>query len=212
MGGFGTDITPDGKWAIILLPGDPAGKLQIVPVGPGQGKVLHWDGIQPLWAMWYPDGKHILLNAIQSSQGRALYLTDVDGTTPKLLSSDLAIRAGVSPDGHSVVVRENGVLGIRSEAADTLKVLSGFAPGENPIAWTTDSKHLFVQASDPTGVTISKLHVETGKREPWQVIHPKEQVGLRPMVNPTAITPDGRWMVFAYRTDLGQLYRSDTLK
>ncbi|WP_410964930.1 hypothetical protein, partial [Salmonella sp. SAL04286] len=63
-----------------------------------------------------------------------------------------------------------------------------------------------------TGVSISKLDVETGKRELWQVIRPKEQVGLRPMADPTAITPDGRWMVFAYGTELGQLYRSDTLR
>jgi hypothetical protein len=56
------------------------------------------------------------------------------------------------------------------------------------------------------------MDVETGKRELWQVIHPKPQVGLRLMANPTPITPDGRWMAFAYGTDLGQLYRSDKLK
>jgi hypothetical protein len=41
---------------------------------------------------------------------------------------------------------------------------------------------------------------------------PETTGGLRLMANPTPITPDGRWMAFAYGTDLAQLYRSDKLK
>jgi len=37
-------------------------------------------------------------------------------------------------------------------------------------------------------------------------------VGLRPMITPVAVTPDGRWMAFTYKTQLGQLYRSDMLR
>ena len=55
-GGYASDITLDGKWALVVLPDDPAARLQIVPVGPGQAHVLHWDGIQPRWAEWFPDG------------------------------------------------------------------------------------------------------------------------------------------------------------
>jgi hypothetical protein len=32
------------------------------------------------------------------------------------------------------------------------------------------------------------------------------------MVTPVSMTPDGRWIAFTYKTQLGQLYRSDTLK
>jgi hypothetical protein len=32
------------------------------------------------------------------------------------------------------------------------------------------------------------------------------------MVADIAITPDGRWMSYAYRTQVSQLYRSDNLK
>ena len=52
-GGFGTDLSPDGQWALISLPGDPARRVQIVPTGPGQARVFHWDGIEPLWANWF---------------------------------------------------------------------------------------------------------------------------------------------------------------
>jgi Tol biopolymer transport system component len=69
-----------------------------------------------------------------------------------------------------------------------------------------------VQATTATGLNIYKIDVDSGQRELWQTITPKDATGLRPMNTPTAITPDGRWMAFGCRTQLGQLYRSDTLK
>ena len=62
------------------------------------------------------------------------------------------------------------------------------------------------QASQP----LSDL--QTGRSELWQVIKPKDQVALRPMVNAVAITPDSRWMAYQYGTRVSQLYVSETLK
>jgi hypothetical protein len=70
----------------------------------------------------------------------------------------------------------------------------------------------FVQATTAAGLNIYRLEVDSGKRELWQTITPKDATGLRPMNVRTAITPEERWMAFVCRTQLGQLYRSDTLK
>ncbi len=210
-GGFGTDISPDGKWALIMMPSDATGRLQLVPVGPGQARVLHWDGFQLRWALWFADGQHILLNASQAGQPEGLYFTDVNGSAPKRVMPAVTDWSTVSPDGRSLSTTHNGawvILSIDGKA----KPIPGMQPGEFPVAWAEDSKHVFTQTIIPTGLTINKVDVESGKRELWRVVTPKDQVGLRPMVTPTAITPDGRWMAFTYRTQLGQLYRSDTLK
>src|SRR5580692_3079416 len=210
-GGYGTDISPDGKWAIVLFAGDPAERLQIVPVGPGQARVFHWDGIQPQWAQWFPDGHRILLIASQSGE-QSVYLTDVDGSTPKRLSPGDAPYAAVAPDGQSfisTVDREAFV--IRSLSDGSSKPIPGIQDGEQPIGWA-DSKHVFVQPPTATGQNIYKLDIESGRRELWQAITPKDATGLRPMNVPIAVTPDGRWMAFGWRTQLGQLYSSDTLK
>jgi hypothetical protein len=210
-GGYGTDISPDGKWAIVLLPDDPAHRLQIVPVGPGQARALQWDGMKPRWAQWFPDGHRILLIASQSGE-QSVYLTDVDGSTPKRLSPGDAPYAAVAPDGQSfisTVDREAFV--IRSLSDGSSKPIPGIQDGEQPIGWA-DSKHVFVQPPTATGQNIYKLDIESGRRELWQAITPKDATGLRPMNVPIAITPDGRWMAFGWRTQLGQLYSSDTLK
>jgi hypothetical protein len=117
----------------------------------------------------------------------------------------------VAPDGQSFIVDQNGSFVVRSLSDGSSKPLPGIQAGEEPIGWA-DSKHVFVQATTATGLTISKVDAESGKRELWQTITPKDATGLRPMRTATAITPDGRWMAFGCRTQLGQLYRSDTLK
>ena len=210
-GGYATDISPDGKWAMVILPDDPAQRVQIVPVGPGQGRVLHWDGIQPRWSEWFPDGRRILMLASQSGQAEALYLTDVDGSTPKRLSPGSAPWGAVAPDEQSFISVQKGAVVVRSISDGSSKPIPGIQAEELPIGWA-DTKHVFVQATIATGVRIYKVNIESGQRELWQTITPKDATGLRPMKTPTAITPDGQWMAFGCRTQLGQLYRSDTLK
>jgi Tol biopolymer transport system component len=210
-GGYGTDITPDGKWALVLFGGDPAGRLQIVPVGPGQARAFHWDGIQPQWAEWFPDGHRILLLANQGGGAEAVFVTDANGATPKQLSQEDAPWGAVAPDEQSFIVEQNRAFVVRSMSDGSSKPLPAIRGEEFPIGWA-DSKHVFVQATTATGLNIYKVDVESGGRELWQTITPKDATGLRPMNTPTAITPDGRWIAYGCRTQLGQLYRSDTLK
>ena len=101
---------------------------------------------------------------------------------------------------------------VQSTEGNATRTIAGIQPGEGPTAWASDSQHVFVQASSATGINIYKVDVDSGKRELWQAIVPKEQRGLRPLTWSAAITPDGRWIAFNYRTTTGQLYRSDTMK
>jgi Tol biopolymer transport system component len=210
-GGYASDISPDGKWALVQLPDDPAKRVQIVPVGPGQARALQWDGMQPRWAEWFPDGEHILMVASQSGQAEAVYLTDVNGSTPKQLSPGRISWGAIAPDGQSFIKYQNRNVVIVSISDGSSKPIPGIQDGDDPIGWA-DLKHVFVQATTAAGLNIYKIDLESGRRELWQTITPKDAVGLRPMVTPSAITADGRWMAFGYRTQLGQLYRSDTLK
>jgi uncharacterized protein YbaA (DUF1428 family) len=211
-GGFGVDISPDAKWALIILPGAVDGTIQIVPTGPGQLSALHWDNFQPIWGAWFPDSDRILLVG-QSGETRGLFATDRRGATPKFISASTAGRPEVSPDASSILVgdpqRTMGVFGITS---NSFKPIPGLEQNESVISWSADPQHVFTQARTPVGLNIFKLDLTSGRRELWQTIVPKDQVGLRPMSNEIAITPDGHWMSYAYRTQLSQLYRTDNLQ
>jgi Tol biopolymer transport system component len=210
-GGYGAGISPDGKWALVLFAGDPSARLQIVPVGPGQARAYHWDGLQPQWAQWFPDGHRILLVANQRDASEAVFVTDADGTTPKQLATGNTPWQAISPDQQSFILYQKDGPVIRSLSDGSSKPIPGMQYPEFPAGWA-DSKHIFVQTRIPTGLNIYKLDIESGRRELWQTITPKDAVGLRPMTIPIGITPDGRWMAYMSRTQLGQLYSSDTLK
>jgi Tol biopolymer transport system component len=213
-GGFGTDITADGKWALIVMPGDPAARVQIVPVGAGQARVLHWDGFQPSWAHWLPDGQRILMVATTPGHISSVYVTDVNGGAPKHVS-DLGVWPGIAPDGQSYIAVVEGKPVIKSLSQETiLEIPTGEAtlPEERPISWSSDSQHVFTGSTIQGGANIYRVDLRTGKHELWQTIKPKDQIGLMPMNYPIGITPDGRWMAFTYTAVRSQLYRSDTMK
>ncbi len=141
-----------------------------------------------------------------------MFLTDVSGLSPKLVSHDRVPRMGVGMDGQTYLSRQGDKWSVQSVAGSDAKLLTAIEAEERPIAWSLDTQHIFAQVTEPTGLTIYKVDLNSGRQELWQTVKPKDQVGLRPMVTQTAITPDGRWMAFTYSTQLGQLYRSETLK
>src|SRR5262249_22076251 len=145
--------------------------LQMVPVGAGQAKALHWDGFQPLWAGWFPDGQHIFLWARNAERSFALYVTDRDGSTPKLFPGIPDRWDGarlMAPDSLHFFQSENGAWVVRLLASDSIQPIPGMQPGEEPIGWASDSKHIFTQLLTPTGLTIGKVDVSSGQREVWQ--------------------------------------------
>jgi hypothetical protein len=211
--GFGADLSPDGKFALVVKADDPQMRLQILPVGAGEKRILHWEGVQPIWAEWYTDGEHIQLIA-SSPPGHptGIYVTDVRGTPPKLILEGGSERAGVSPDGAWVFWRHNGKRLLQSTTGPESKEMPALPEKQRPIAWGTDGSQIFTQENETYGVNLGRLDLKTGKVEPWQTIKPKDQVGLRVMYNPVAITPDGKWMAYTYGNELDQLYVSDGLK
>jgi Tol biopolymer transport system component len=211
--GFGSDITADGKLALMVKADDPQMRVQIVPVGPGEKSVLHWDGVQPIWAQWFHDGEHILLVA-SSPPGHpvAVYVTDRKGTQPKLITEGAFGRAGASPDGAWIVYLRGGKTLLQRITGGEPKELPNIPATQVPIAWGTDEEHVFIQENHQNEIRIARLDLKTGKIEPWQVIRPRDQIGLRANNNPVAITPDGKSMAYAYGNELDQLYVSDGLK
>lgn len=211
-GGYGSDITPDGKWALVAMPDDPSDRIRIVPVGPGEAKQLHWDKFHPIWATWFPDENHILVAGNPPDKPVAFYVSDRNGTPLELLSAGYSGSAGVTPDGVSIAFVGGKTPVMMSFKDKTTRPLAGIQPDDLALNWASDSRHLFVQTVTARGADIYKVDVESGKRELWQTLTPKDTVGLQPMNFPAGITPDGHWMAFVHRNYLGQLYCSDTMK
>jgi eukaryotic-like serine/threonine-protein kinase len=211
-GGYGTDVSNDGKWVLVVMPGETQGKVQMIPVGAGEGKTLQWEGFQVSSANWFPDGQHILLFGNPAGQTVGLYETDIRGTAPKMLVKDAPVWADVMPDGENLLLLVDGALVRRSIKDGSEKKLRTLGAGEVPVDWAKEPGHLFTRIMSPTEVRIDKVDLGSEKRETWQVFQPRNQQGSLLNLEHVSITPDGRWMMMNYLDQLGQLYTSETLR
>ena len=210
--GMGVDLSPDGKWALTVDNKDAS--LKIVPIGPGEAHTLRWDGIRTRWARWFPDRYHILLYADQSGQARS-FVTDESGALPKPVPvrNFTVHEAGVAADGDTTFDKRDGGWVLLSLKDGGVKPVPSIQPDEIPISWTEDRGQAFVEGHDSLSmaILIYKVDLNSGRRELWQVIK-SSLTNFNVAVNRTTITPDGRWMVHAYRLNAGQLYISNNLR
>lgn len=211
-GGYGSDISDDGKWALVVLPGAAQGKVQVIPVGAGEGRTLQWDNFQVSSANWFPDGRHILLFGNPVGQPVGLYMTDGSGSTPKMLMKNTPAWADVMPDGQNLLLLVDGILVQRFINDGHEKKLRALQPGEVPVDWAREPNHIYTQIVSPTEIRIDKLDLASEKRENWQVFTPQNQQGALLNVEQVSITPDGHWMLFNYENQFGRFYASDTLR
>jgi Tol biopolymer transport system component len=211
-GGYGTDVSDDGKWVLVVLPGDVMGKVQVIPVGAGEAKTLQWEGFQVSSANWFPDGQHILLFGNPAGQTVGLYETDLNGTAPKMLVKEAPEWADVMPDGENLLLLVNRTLVQRSLKDGSEMKLRALEPGEVPVDWGKEPRQLFTRIVSPTEVRIDRVDLGSEKRETWQLFQPRNQQGSLLNVQQVSITPDGRWVIFNYLDQLGRLYESETLR
>ncbi len=209
-GGYASDISNDGKFVLIVMPGE--GKVQLVPVGAGETQTLHWEGFQVSAANWFPDGQHILLVGNPAGQPLGLYETDRGGTAPKVLVKTAPLWADVTPDGESLLLLVDGRLVQRSIRDGSEKKLRALGVGEAPVEWSTEANHLFTRVFGSTSIRIDKMDLRNEKRETWYEFKASNQDGALLNSQQASITPDGRWMVFDYRIPLGQFYESENLR
>jgi eukaryotic-like serine/threonine-protein kinase len=211
-GGYGSDVSNDGKWALVVLPGEVQGKVQVIPVGAGEAKTLQWEGFQVSSANWFPDGQHILLFGNPAEQPVGLYMTDGKGSTPKMLVKNAPEWADVMPDGEHLLLLVDGALVQHSINDGSEKKLRSLLPGEVPVDWASEPNHLFTEIVSATEVRIDKIDLASEKRETWQVFIPENQQGAQLNVEQVSITPDGKWILVNYQTQLGHFYATETLR
>jgi hypothetical protein len=108
--GSGQDLSPDGKWVLSIVPGQPE-QLMIYPTGAGEprrldpGPIEHYSS-----AHWFPDGARIVLCGAESGRATRCYLQDAGGAAPRPLTPDDTRWALVSPDAQSVLVRRGAAM------------------------------------------------------------------------------------------------------
>jgi serine/threonine protein kinase/Tol biopolymer transport system component len=206
-------LSPDGKWALVS-PQAPFNTLRLVPTGAGEPRDLPSGSLVTiLGAVFFPDGRRILLGAREEGHLPRLWILDLEGGAPRpLWKEGIVAGVGPSPGGESVVATDleahSFIIPVDGGPARQLEKL----PAQQlPIAWSPDGKALFVvQEIDGPGPThVGLFDLETGELRPWRDLESPDD-----SPNPYSIrmSADGKSYVYRYDQDRGDLYLVEGLR
>ena len=202
------DLSPDKKWALQVWPD----RLVLLPVGPGESRTIQDQGLEYRSAMWFPDGKRLIVEASAPGRPSRVYVRDLDGGPPRPVTPEATAGARVSPDGKLVAAfdTKSGRWALYPVEGGEPRPVPGIQPGESVIRFDAGGTSLFL-ASEGLPLRIDRLELATGKRTSWKEIVLADPTGADSIAS-VQLTPDGKCYCYSFMRDLSRLYVVDGLR
>jgi DNA-binding winged helix-turn-helix (wHTH) protein/Tol biopolymer transport system component len=205
--GFAMAISPDGNWAVTMTDNNQA-SLNLVPLTPGQPRVLSGHGVRYDWVRFFPGGNRLLIGASFSGGPMRLFTQALDGSKPEPLNtSTYLLRPAISPDGTQIAgVDQDQRLVLLSVTGGEGKVI---APNFSPavLGWSRQSKSLLAQFNS-VSAKLLRVDLATGRYKTWKEIVPLDSTGVS-VIWPGVLSEDERTFVYSFQRDLSELFVVD---
>ena len=201
-------LSPDGRWAIAIVPSNPP-QITLLPLGAGQlvkvqvNKLAH---VQNGWARFTPDGKNIEVNGEAAGHARRCYLIrvadgDASPTTPE--GTDCG---PMSLDGRFIVVKKlNQPMTIYSLGGEEPRSIPDAKPNFTPVQWSNDGLSIYGYHWGEFPSKILKFEIATGRETVVQNLRPGVPAGVV-LVAPVVVSRDGKHFAYSYNQTLSTLY------
>jgi tRNA A-37 threonylcarbamoyl transferase component Bud32/Tol biopolymer transport system component len=204
-------LSPDGKW-VVLVTDEAKARLALYPTGAGDSRELPAGTVRQYYdAWWFPDGRRLLIAGNEENRPRRLFIQDLSGGDPKPFTPEgvWTLENAISPDGKWVAAgaRDEGApMSLYPVEEGDVRAIPGLSPKDYVLRWSPDALHLFVTEGERGGaLSIFRLDLETGVREPWKDLTPADPAGV-PGIAWVCLTPDGRSYAYTYARVLSDLY------
>jgi len=212
--GGAQSLSPDGKWALSLMP-PPNEQLVLLPTGAGSSKTLERGPIehyQFAGARWFPDSSGIVLVGYEAGHGPRCYTQSVDGGKPRAFTPDGVEVCSVSPNGQ-ILARTEDSRALLYRSVSSVQPDKDFKleRGDAPIAWSSDGKSIYLVQNEKGPKSIARLEIATGRRQIWKQL-PLPPAGAEVKSHHVVITPDGKSFAYTYTSHSSDLYMVVGLK
>jgi hypothetical protein len=205
--GLGMGLSPDGKFALTLSPGDRT-RFRLLPLGEGKPGELPPTGLEYQWARYFPDGKRLLALANEPGRPLRLYVQSLDGKPFPITPPAVVRNVAISPDGSQVALlsAESRLLIYPTIEGGVGRVVPTSQPLA-PLLWAEPDwlyvQHLGAYTQIPT--RVSRLHLPSGQLHPWRELAPRDTAGVN-AITKVMISSDARTVIFNYRRVLSELF------
>ena len=210
-------ISPDGKWALSMMPA-PHSPLRLLPTGTGDPRVLAAQGVSPEQAAaWLPDSRSIVFAGSEPNRELRLYVQGIDGDKPRAITPEGIVAAlpgfAVSPDGKFVadIGKDRRAALFPVEAGQAPQPLSGVADGEFPLRFSPDGRLLYLWKRGDVPARVTRLDVQSGRSEVWKNLLPADPAGVERISN-VLVTPDGMNYAYCFTRLLSDLFVVEELR
>jgi Tol biopolymer transport system component len=182
--GYPLELSPDGKWAMVLGSTGAPSQLVLLPAGTGEARPLTHDRIHHLGAAWTSDGKWIVFVGSEPGHRIRYYVQNADGGEPRAITPENVgfnslDPVTVSPDGKSAAVAGlDGKTMLYPLDGGVPRAVPKLADGFVPLRWCQDDHSLMVYHSGDAPVKILRVDAETGEQTLWRELEPTYKTGL----------------------------------
>ncbi len=209
-------ISPDGKWALSMAP-TPNSPFKLLPTGTGDPRSLTVEGVSPEQAAaWLPDSRGIVFAGSEPGHKLRLYVQSIEGGKPRPISPEGIVAA---LPGFAVSLDGKWVAAIGSDQKAVLfpveggqpRTVSGILDGEFPLRFSVDGRSLYLWKRGDVPARVTRIDIETGKREVWKELLPVDPSGVERISN-VLVTPDGKGYAYCFTRLLSDLFVVEGLK
>ena len=179
-------------------------------MGPGEpvrlkrGAIAEYQG-----ALWFPDGKALLIVGNEPGQPNRAYRQDTAGGEPTPLLREGVIPAAISPDGQAILaIDQERKWGWYPAVGGAARPAPGLTADDVPpsiVGWSADGRYLFVHTGTEVPARIDRIDVKTGQRTLLKEMGPADLTGLATF-DPLTVSRDGNQYAYRYRKILSTLF------
>jgi hypothetical protein len=201
-------LSPDGKWAISILLGNPE-RVTLVPIGPGQPRTITVQGLEHIQngnVHFLGDGKHIVLNANEPGHAARSYLVDFEGGKPIPITPEGIIGRLISPDGRYVLrVGDDAGISVYPTSGGPPAPIPNLEPGFIPVQWSEDNSSVYGYSPGQVPAKVYKVNLITGAKTLVQDLQPDTTIGVV-VISPVVVSRDASRFAFSYYQVSSVLY------
>jgi hypothetical protein len=202
-------VSPDLKWVASVIPGQPQ-QLWLLPTRAGEPKNLSQPGFDYDFAIWLPDGKHLMATGREPGKPTRSYVTTMDGG-PLTAVTPEGVQGFPTEDGKELISRRGDVLTLYPIDGGQTRSVKAKIP--NLVFPLSGQPGRYVIGAEQPGVPLRLYRYDTmtGERKLWRELVPADRAGVY-VANIFDITPDARWYAYSYVRDLSDVYLVEGLR
>ncbi len=197
-------ISPDGQWVVANL--FSTGRCVVYPTGLGAVVTLALGPMtQCISAVWFPDGKHLLLIGHETAgTSRAYRVAFPDGTPEAVLPVGIEPRL-ISRDGRRVLVRDAAGAWLIWKLGGEGTPVKGLLPADRPVLWADGESSVVVASGRKVPAEILRVDLTSGQRTKIDELAPIDRAGLR-YIDVTTYRDGGRQYSYDYQRQVSALF------